>query len=252
MIYLYGTGSDTDTIAKISSLLRCKYGTTPADNDFIIGWGMSISNGYGSLNKSIHLNKFKAHKLLAKKVKVPVLWEKAEDIPSSAFPVLGRDKNHSCGTDIVYIESPDAMVKKDFYVQFVPKIAEIRAHVLGDKIYLSQKIPKHKTYDKIIWNNSHGYTYLDITGSTLGWYKNFLVRYSAKRAIRALGYDFGAVDIIISEVEYLNRVFVLEVNSAPGLIDRRAKWYAEYFKSMTKPRISIYKKILSKLKSLSL
>jgi glutathione synthase/RimK-type ligase-like ATP-grasp enzyme len=48
----------------------------------------------------------------------------------------------------------------------------------------------------------------------------------AQQAIDALGYDFGAVDIIRRR----DKLYVLEVNSSPGLEDRKLQLYADYFK----------------------
>jgi glutathione synthase/RimK-type ligase-like ATP-grasp enzyme len=56
-------------------------------------------------------------------------------------------------------------------------------------------------------------------------YKDELIEL-ARKAIETLGYDFGAVDIIRKK----NKLYILEVNSSPGLEDRKLNEYTEYFK----------------------
>ena len=47
--------------------------------------------------------------------------------------------------------------------------------------------------------------------------------------IKALKLDFGAVDIIRAKN---GKLYVLEVNTAPGLEERKLQIYADYFKNM--------------------
>lgn len=51
----------------------------------------------------------------------------------------------------------------------------------------------------------------------------------AKRAVEAVGYDFGAVDII--RERGTNKLFVLEVNSAPSLDENGVRKYAARIKN---------------------
>lgn len=237
-MYLFGYGGSQDTIAKLANILDCKYGTCPPNSDdLVINWGTEDvpKKHRNVLNRKVYLNKLEAHKVLARKVRVPKLWENFEDIPINEFPVLGRYREHSQGVDIALINTKEDYVKRDYYVKCVDIIAEVRAHVLGDKVFLSQKTPKHRNgHSKLIWNLRNGYTYYDIDGRTFGWFTKWLVKRKARKAVRALGYDFGAVDIVIDGGDWFDRVWVLEVNSAPGLIPKRAKWYADYFISLNK------------------
>ena len=52
----------------------------------------------------------------------------------------------------------------------------------------------------------------------------------AVNAVKALGLDFGAVDIIYNEKE--NQYYVLEVNTAPGLEGTTLIKYAERFSKL--------------------
>lgn len=83
---------------------------------------------------------------------------------------------------------------------FAPK--EFRVHVfLGDSIRISEK--KHTEF--------HKYTTVRPNPDLPKRY----LRAAAKQAVEALGLDFGVVDILASEDQ--TQVWVLEVNTAPGL-----------------------------------
>jgi predicted ATP-grasp superfamily ATP-dependent carboligase len=55
---------------------------------------------------------------------------------------------------------------------------------------------------------------------------DFAVQDLAMNAIKALGLDFGAVDVIIRR----GKAYILEVNSAPGLEGRTLQAYVEAIK----------------------
>jgi glutathione synthase/RimK-type ligase-like ATP-grasp enzyme len=54
---------------------------------------------------------------------------------------------------------------------------------------------------------------------------------AAMDAMRILGLDFGAVDVVYNSRE--NRAYVLEVNTAPGLEGSTVDDYANYFVGRT-------------------
>lgn len=232
-MYLYGYGNSEDTIARIADILKCDYGTRPNGAFLVINWGEEeVPNKYKNvLNRRIYLDKFEAQEILSKKVRTPKTWTSLNAIPPKEFPVLGRDRHHSQGKDIVFIKNEEG-VRKDHYVQFIDKKAEVRAHVLGKKVFLSKRAPRYKgSGDKIIWNTSHGYAYKDVGKEDFSRLTLWLIKRVARKAVKALKYDFGAVDIVISD-GFIDKAWVLEVNSAPGLIYKRAKWYADYFKEV--------------------
>jgi predicted ATP-grasp superfamily ATP-dependent carboligase len=75
--------------------------------------------------------------------------------------------------------------------------------------------------DELVRSHDKGWKQIEYNGE----FKNKLIEI-AKKCIKILKYDFGAVDIILGGN---GRFYVLEVNSAPGLEERKLKIYADYF-----------------------
>ena len=58
------------------------------------------------------------------------------------------------------------------------------------------------------------------------------VRRAARRAVRSLGLDFGAVDVL---VDADGKVYVLEVNTAPGIVGIiETSTFARYVEAITR------------------
>ena len=74
-----------------------------------------------------------------------------------------------------------------------------------------------------IWNLETGFTYRIVQGK-----RPIGVIPAAKAAVAALSLDFGAVDIITKGTD----VYVLEVNTAPGLCPITLNWYARQFANL--------------------
>lgn len=243
-IYLYSTGGDTCN--SLSRILDCNYGLHPPDNSFVVNWGTEnkINSAFPCrLNFSVSYNKYASSYVLSKKVNTPEIWTDINYIPHSMFPVLGRNIIHSGGTDIAMINKVDDSPARDYYSEYIDKKTELRVHVIGQYTFISEKVANGEYCKKnIAWNLRNGFNYVDIDNKKLGYLKATTVISMAKASIKALGYDFGAVDVIIDKRD---RIWVLEVNSAPGLIYKRAIRYAEYFKhkfEKFKERRTIWKK----------
>lgn len=112
----------------------------------------------------------------------------------------------------------------DYYVQYVPTTREFRVHVFGKKsVRAGMKVPRtsdpHPRFRS--WSGGWRLSY----GSDCQEYMTPAIRKLAVKAVDALEYDFGAVDIAIKEGGGL---VVWEVNSAPGLEGRTIEIYARY------------------------
>jgi len=143
------------------------------------------------------------------------------------YPMLGRKFHHSKGRDIKIIRNGDELrkVQCNYYIEFIPIKDEYRAHVVCDEV-VSIAIKCGGDINAYCRNLKTGWIFKE---STWRWKKDCLeMPQIAIKAIKALGLDFGAVDIIISKQ---NKPYILEVNTAPGLIDRRAKIYAEILRA---------------------
>ncbi len=131
--------------------------------------------------------------------------------------------NSTNGRGIIEFEAHEEPPRAPFYTAYVPKKAEYRFHVFGGKVIdVQEKRKKRGVEDRNtrIRNVNNGYVYcrddihLPDGAADL-----------ACRAVAALGYSYGAVDLIYNEKR--NQCYVLEVNSRPGLMGTTLEKYAE-------------------------
>jgi glutathione synthase/RimK-type ligase-like ATP-grasp enzyme len=174
------------------------------------------------------LNTFKA--LQAAKVSIPEFTTDkatAENWVRAGTTVLARTKlNASEGRGIVICKELP-LVDAPLYVKLIKKKKEFRVHVMnGQVIDLQEKRrrngvrqPDGKLIDGTIRNIGHDWVFC----------RENIVEPAGLReigiaAVRACGLMFGAVDVIWNE--YHNRLYALEVNTAPGLCESTATSYA--------------------------
>lgn len=133
------------------------------------------------------------------------------------FPVLGRNRNHTRGTDIAFaLQLRDCTAISDFFTQYIPTAREYRARVVGDEcVRVSEKVlTDESAYCPWIRNYENGYTFRS-PSVRLNAYQEAL----AIAAVKAHGLDFGAVDLVVGDD---GMTYVLEVNTAPALAPRSA------------------------------
>ena len=135
------------------------------------------------------------------------------------YTLLGRKFTHQGGTDIKVLRSPrDYHGESQYFVQFLPVDTEYRCHIVcGEVISLAEKCDGEKK-DCYCRNLKHGWIFKERKPERV----HSDVIPLSKKAVKALGLHFGAVDVIISKGE----AYLLEVNTAPGIIERRAILYA--------------------------
>lgn len=123
--------------------------------------------------------------------------------------------NGTQGAGIVKFHRDDPVPPAPLYVQYVPKSKEFRVHVFnGEVIDIQEKrksrnFPDPENRDKHIRNHRNGYVYCRNNVTVIASLDSLAIK-----AVASLGYMYGAVDIIWSAK---NGLFVLEVNSKPGL-----------------------------------
>ena len=123
--------------------------------------------------------------------------------------------NGHSGRGIVLADTIDKLVNAPLYTKYKKKRKEFRVHVFkGQVIDTAEKrkrrVENPPAFDGYVRNLANGWVFCrdnivkptDLDGVAVA-------------ACRALGLDFGAVDVIWNERE--NKCFVLEVNTAPGL-----------------------------------
>lgn len=136
--------------------------------------------------------------------------------------------NGNSGAGIVIIEPDEEdIVNAPLYVKYVPKKQEYRIHVRGGEVVDVQRKARRKDTpdDQVNWkvrNHDNGFIFArnDVVAPED-------VPVQALAAVKAIGLDFGAVDIIYNEKQ--QRAYVLEINTAPGLSGTTLEGYAEAF-----------------------
>lgn len=235
---LYTTGTAT-TGRQLKEILNIQGGITPPEGqaDWLIRWGAStrvarrpqhVLNSRGgilrAIDKSTALQTFSDRGVPAPTI-VPLT---NDGIRATQYPALARARNHVRGQDIILcLQRSDAHrareAGREFLVQYVPTQREYRIHVFdGTIIKTSQKVLTHPA-DALPWmrNHQHGYTFRQQRTAP-----GHAAEVAAIGAVRALGLIFGAVDIIVADD---GRVYVLEVNTGPGLVPHGLRTYATQF-----------------------
>lgn len=137
----------------------------------------------------------------------------------------------SGGKGIVVAEKPLDIVPAKVYTRYVRKKREYRVHVFQGRVIGHKRKIKHKDIaagDAYIRSHANGYRYIVDPANP----PTQRVLTSSVAAVRALGLDFGGVDV--AWVEKGDKPYVLEVNTAPGLTDMTGDWYADAFKKVYK------------------
>jgi hypothetical protein len=125
--------------------------------------------------------------------------------------------NSTHGRGIVEFNIEDALKPAaPLYTEYIKKKAEYRLHVFNGEVIDVQQKKKRRNFDADardtrVRNLANGYVYTR-DGVNCPAEAHTL----AISAVRALGYLYGAVDIIYNEKQ--NKCYVLEVNSKPGLM----------------------------------
>ena len=132
--------------------------------------------------------------------------------------VVPRLFNHSGGQDI--LDCCAGRATPDFYTRYLDAAKEYRIHVarwMGEEdnpyaavICAQRKVP-HDRESFYTWPRTHrnGYLYHTFVPQD----REHVLYLQAIEAVRTLGLDFGAVDVLYSGDDY----YVLEVNAAPGV-----------------------------------
>lgn len=127
--------------------------------------------------------------------------------------VFGRKLLHTRGNDIVLPGHPDRpnrrWVASDWWSLYLPPTDEWRVHIVdGHSIARGRKILTGKEWRKApVRNISNGWTFDFTTDPPKG------VRTAAKKAMAAVGYRDGAVDILLTGSDPI----ILECNRVPAL-----------------------------------
>lgn len=134
---------------------------------------------------------------------------------------LARSFRHRSGSDLL------RGGRGDYYVEKVETVREFRVHVYnGKSIRLGVKVPAKDPHHPFIRTKQGGWK-LSYGGAAEYPQERAAAREIAKRAVDALSYQFGAVDVGIRPS---GEAIVWEVNSAPGLEGGTIEAYADHIR----------------------
>jgi len=241
-IYPYKMGSQSAKALAGALDARCVYADRNYrgnPNHVMINWGNTQFPEQWGHNVGLLINRPQAVNRACNKARctmrlaitsIPVVpfsndKEVAERWIEQGIPVIVRHvmTGHS-GNGIELVESgelPDARM----YTQYLGSRREYRLHVVGDSVVYTQQKKRRDgarelpNYSEVIRNHGTGWVYCADDITPLPDEAEDI----AVRAVAALHLQFGAVDIITRQ----GRVYVLEVNTAPGLEGRSIEIYRD-------------------------
>ena len=249
-IYLWYTKSTSSTGKNLANDLGVDCGSKipPRSSDIVICWGSRLKSetlNLGYLRQKILINEPQAIKNNRDKVlSLKIMNEKKVSVPKFCydnevitklengeieFPLIARTRFHQggsgfelclCKRDIRRARNHNV---KDYYIQYIPNNKEYRVHIFDNKIIRVQIKKGLKDCDNCKRNHDNGWVFSTIPTESAP--KNILQE--ALNSIDAMGMNFGAVDLILSD---FNKSFVLEINSAPGLEDDGLEIYSSAVK----------------------
>ena len=212
--------------------------------DVIINWGNSknpkwLINGTGRLlnnpsSVAMAIDKIVAFQELSRN-EVPTVdytsnVRDVNDWLNEGDTVIGRRKvNGSKGDGIVIINEGDEIPQLPLYTKLIARAREYRVHVFNGVVIDTQQKKRKRlgeedeVQDGIIKNVANGWVFCrdDITPPPDN------IGEVAINAVRALGLDFGAVDMLSKD----GNVYVLEINTACGLEGRTLLNYVNAIKN---------------------
>lgn len=205
--------------------------------DTIIRWGSTAVSGADR-----EINSREAIILASDKPEARrVLREAGLSVPvesETEFPVIARARRHRAGSGLWVCNSEADITdaKRNgavYFSRFYPKTREIRVHVAGGKTLLvSEKEGGNR--EEIVWNHSKTNFQLKHLHRHV-WRENPMLMNAvreAKKAIAALGLDFGAVDIMLAPTDGQAPHVITEINTAPALSPLALSKYVTYFQGM--------------------
>lgn len=170
-------------------------------------------------------------------VSIPLFYTRDNELTNAKYPLYSRKPYHTMGKDIIMIHNREEAIrdlrKGRYLVESINFLKEFRVHIFNGKIIsMSKKYFRPQLWEEIgspvmkdlIRNNENGWGYHDYNDEENCPSK---AKEEAIKAVAALGLIWGAVDLIQATNK---KIYVLEVNSAPGLRDKRVDIYADCIK----------------------
>ena len=198
----------------------------------ILNWGQHQGDGVTYNVQNQWLNSFDSVRIARDKlatfqrlrtgggVNIPQFWtdkDAADSDRGDAIILERHSLTGQSGSGIVVKRQGEALASAPLYVKYIRKEEEYRVHVFnGQAIAFQQKRRESNAEQdqdqRLIRNRDNGWVFCiqDIAED-----RKQAIGEQAVGACRALGLDFGAVDIVVSRRDSVP--YVLEINTRPGL-----------------------------------
>ena len=247
LLYTHNHGNSSKLLKQELGIKSLKKNSTYKGFDLIINWGNSkpvnehnlfyINHPQGvrnAVNKLHTFNRLFSYGIMPPSRTVP------EDFMEQNWnkTVCRSIVNGTNGEGITICKRGEELPIVPLYIKYIEKIAEYRVHfgMIDGEVKMLESFRKrlrngvddlYPDRSKFIRNLDNGWVmcYEDINDNPS------LYDFTGKCAQligENLGLSFGAMDII--QEKGTRKFYLLEVNSAPGLEERTAKMYANYFK----------------------
>lgn len=200
------------------------------DGDIVVNWGAGSfwGNGVRVLNSPAAVNvasdklRFFQQSQGQSTYRVPE-WTTSRSEAARWDKCVARTLTRaSGGRGIVLTERGETIPDAPLYVKYIRKTKEWRIHVaFGQVIDMQRKIkdPQRDVSNWQVRNHENGFIFVRGSGTP-----NAEAQRQAVAAVRHLGLDFGAVDLIETSS---GAFYVLEVNTAPGLEGSTVNHYVQ-------------------------
>lgn len=240
-IYAYKNGSaSARALRDALGIKLLKHEGKQINQDVVINWGSSRIER--NLGLSMVLNPDHAVKNASNKLTTFKLftqagvacpdWSEDDDDAikwlAEGFDVVSRTVlNGHSGDGIVINKALSGQYElAPLYTKYVKKQEEYRIHVAGGDVIFEQRKARKKDVpdDEVNWqvrNLAGGFIFAND-----GVRSPDCCRTTAIEAVKALGLDFGAVDIVTNKKD---QCFALEVNTACGLAGKTIDAYVKFF-----------------------
>ena len=235
-VYLkqYGPSNSARALAQAMGVRRIKLQNSryvPRSRDVIINWGTGDAFYTGTAVPLIINLPSAVQRASNKLTALQVMSEAGVPVPpfvTTSSDALGMLEDGdrvvartllraNSGRGIVMLEPGDVVPIAPLYTRYIPKQEEYRVHVCNDTVFDTQRkmrnrsVPDHAVNWQVR-NTDNGFIF-----GREGVQSDERRDAVALAAIQAMGLDFGAVDIIYNA--HRDQYYVLEVNTAPGLVN---------------------------------
>lgn len=242
----YGPSDGCRALSRASGVKRLKLPHSkfrPRPTDTIVNWGRSETPfpSANYINKPAAVYVASSKRLSLQKMKeagvnVPeftTVYQTAAQWSRDGSKVVVRQLDRASGGRGIILHNPDSgsqLPQAGLYTKYTPKKHEYRVHVWGGQVLDIQQKKKRLSFPEAQFNGQ-------IRNFDRGWVfardgvvaPDGVIAQSIA-AVRALGLDFGAVDVGYNEKA--GKATVYEVNTAPGLEGTTLTKYASKIRSL--------------------